>query len=511
MFNSENNKRIARNTLLLYFRMLLTMVVSLYTVRVVLNTLGIVDYGIFNVVAGIVTTFSFLSVTLATATQRFFSFELGRNNYEQLKKTFSMTMTIYIMVAIIILVLAETLGLWFLNTKMSIPAERMEAANWIYQFSILSFMMTMFTIPYDAAIIAHERMDVYAYVSMIEVSLKLLIVYLLMIVSMDKLKLYAILILGVTTIITLIYRTYCQKKFDECHYSFYWDSNLFKTIAGYSGWNLFGSLAGVFNDQGINILLNIFFNPVINAARGIAFQISNSINLFVSNFSTAVNPQIIKYYAQNENQKMQTLVFQSSKFSYFLLFIITMPVLLETNLILSLWLKAVPEYVVLFTRLVIITTLIDSLSGPLITSALATGKIKYYQIIIGGFKLFNLPICFFFLSIGYPPQTTMYVAIAMSFSSLFIRLLMLKRMILFDVMKYMYKVLLRIVLTSIIAYSIPLYLQLVLNKTLTDLIFITIVSFLFSFVAIYFIGLSKEDRNFLNNLLSTKLMRRKNS
>jgi O-antigen/teichoic acid export membrane protein len=397
MFNSENNKRIARNTLLLYFRMLLTMVVSLYTVRVVLNTLGIVDYGIFNVVAGIVTTFSFLSVTLATATQRFFSFELGRNNYEQLKKTFSMTMTIYIMVAIIILVLAETLGLWFLNTKMSIPAERMEAANWIYQFSILSFMMTMFTIPYDAAIIAHERMDVYAYVSMIEVSLKLLIVYLLMIVSMDKLKLYAILILGVTTIITLIYRTYCQKKFDECHYSFYWDSNLFKTIAGYSGWNLFGSLAGVFNDQGINILLNIFFNPVINAARGIAFQISNSINLFVSNFSTAVNPQIIKYYAQNENQKMQTLVFQSSKFSYFLLFIITMPVLLETNLILSLWLKAVPEYVVLFTRLVIITTLIDSLSGPLITSALATGKIKYYQIIIGGFKLFNLPICFFFL------------------------------------------------------------------------------------------------------------------
>lgn len=510
MPNSENNKRIAKNTLLLYFRMLLTMAVSLYTVRVVLNTLGVVDYGIFNVVAGIVTTFSFLSITLATATQRFFSFELGRNNYEQLKKTFSMTMTIYIMVAIIILVSAETLGLWFLNTKMTIPSERMETANWIYQFSILSFMMTMFTIPYDAAIIAHERMNVYAYVSMIEVSLKLVIVYLLMIVSMDKLKLYSILIFGVTTIITLIYRTYCQKKFDECHYSFYWDTNLFKEIAGYSGWNLFGSLAGVFSDQGINILLNIFFNPLINAARGIAFQISNSINLFVTNFSTAVNPQIIKYYAQNESQKMQTLVFQSSKFSYFLLFIITMPVLLETNLILSLWLKVVPEYVVLFTRLVIITTLIDSISGPLITSALATGKIKYYQITIGGFKLFNLPICFFFLSIGYPPQTTMYVAIVIAFSSLFIRLLMLKSMIHFDVLKYMYQVLLRIVLSSIVAYIIPLYLQFTFDTTLISVLFIVLVSFLFSLATIYFVGLSKEDRNFLKNILSSKLLHRKN-
>ncbi|WP_146194637.1 lipopolysaccharide biosynthesis protein [Flavobacterium crocinum] len=487
------------------------MTVSLYTVRVVLNTLGVIDYGIFNVVAGIVTTFSFLSVTLATATQRFFSFELGRQNYEQLKKTFSMTMTIYIMVAIIILLLAETLGLWFLNTKMTIPSGRIDTANWIYQFSILSFMMTMFTIPYDAVIIAYERMNVYAYVSMIEVSLKLLIVYLLLIVPMDKLKLYAILIFGVTTIITLIYRTYCQKKFDECHYSFFWDKKLFKEIAGYSGWNLFGSLAGVFNDQGINMLLNVFFNPVINAARGIAFQISNTINLFVSNFSTAVNPQIIKYYAQNEREKMQILVFQSSKFSYFLLFVLTMPVLLETDLILSLWLKVIPEYVVLFTRLVIIMVLIDSLSGPLITSALATGEIKYYQIIIGGFKLLNLPICFFLLSIGYPPQTTMYVAIVMSFFSLFIRLSLLKKMLYFDVMKYVCDVLLRILLSSLLAYSLALYLQFVLDRTIINLISIVFVSSIFSLVIIYFTGLSKRDRGFLNTIVASKLLKRSKS
>jgi O-antigen/teichoic acid export membrane protein len=282
--STENNKRIAKNTLMLYFRMLLIMGVSLYTVRIVLNTLGVEDYGIYNVVGGIVVMFSFLSNTMASASQRFFAFELGRKDYDQLKKTFSMTVTIYLIIAVIILILAETLGLWFLNTQLSIPVERMETANWVYQFTIFSFMMTMLTVPYNAAIVAHERMNVYAYVSIVEAFLKLLIVYILVLFSYDKLKLYAILMFGVTTFITLIYRTYCKRQFQECSYNFYWEKPLFKELIGYSGWNLFGAIAGILNNQGINILLNIFFGPIVNAARAIAYQVNTAVNQFVTNF-----------------------------------------------------------------------------------------------------------------------------------------------------------------------------------------------------------------------------------
>jgi O-antigen/teichoic acid export membrane protein len=317
----NNNKRIARNTLLLYFRMLLTMAVSFYTVRVVLDTLGVRDYGIYNVVGGVVTMFSFLSATMASASQRFFAFEIGRKNFEQLKKTFGITMTIYFIIGLVILILAETVGLWFLNTRMTIPLERLEAARWVYQFSILSFMVTMFSIPYNAAIVAHERMNAYAYVSIMEVLLKLGAVYMLVAFSFDKLKLYSILIFVVISITSMTYRIYCRKNFEECRVSFYWEKGLFKEIVTYSGWNLFGALASIFNNQGINIMLNLFFGPVVNAAQAIAYQINTAINQFVQNFLMAARPQITKYYANGELEQMLKLVFQSSKISFFLLFI----------------------------------------------------------------------------------------------------------------------------------------------------------------------------------------------
>jgi O-antigen/teichoic acid export membrane protein len=499
MPNTENNKRIAKNTLLLYFRMMLTMIVSLYTVRVVLGTLGIVDYGLYNVVGGVVYMFSFLSGTMAAATQRFFAYELGRKNYDQLKKTFNMTITIYVIIAVVILILAETVGLWFLNTQMTIPANRMEAARWIYQFSILTFMMTMFTIPYNAAIIAHERMNIYAYISIIEVSLKLVIVYFLVIFSFDKLKLYAVLIFGVTTIITFIYRAYCKRKFIECRFTFYWNTPLFIEIVNYSGWNLFGALAYVFNNQGVNILLNIFFGPVVNAARAISFQINNAINQFVQNFMTATRPQIIKYYAAGEKQQMLNLVFQSSKLSFLLLFILSMPILIETNFILSIWIKTVPEYVVLFTRLIIISALIDSLSYPLMTAAQATGKIKKYQTYVGGVMIINLPVSYFFLKLGSPPQTIFYLAIITSIICLLLRLGFLKNMVKLPVMQFISNVIIPLSLSTVVAYILPYFLLKILDEGIMRFLITGITGLITSAISIYTIALTKNEKTYIEN------------
>lgn len=496
-----NNKLIAKNTLLLYIRMFLIMGVSLYTVRVVLKVLGEVDYGIYNVVGGIVIMLSFLSNTMASASQRFFAFELGQGNYEQLKKTFKMTMTIYVMIAIVILVLAETIGLWFLNTQMTIPPNRIDAANWIYQFSIFSFMMTMFTIPYNAAIIAHERMNVYAWVSIIEVLLKLAIVYLLVKFTFDKLKLYAVLMFSVTTLVTFIYREYCKRKFDECRFSFYWEKGLFKEIMSYSGWNLFGALASVSNNQGINIILNVFFNPLVNAAQAVAHQVNSAINLFVQNFMTATRPQIIKYYAIGENEQMLKLVFLSSKFSFILLFIITLPILLETNFILELWLKVVPEYVVLFVRLVIIIALIDSLSYSLMTAAQATDNIKKYQLIVGGVKLLSLPVSYVFLKLGYLPQSVFYVGIIFSIACLFLRLIILKEMIQFPIGNYFVNVIVRVFLISFISYIIPLLGVYRINDNFYRFIFVVISGVISVVLLTYLVGLSRMEKNKVKSFL----------
>lgn len=484
--------------------MLLIMGVSLYTVRIVLDTLGAVDYGLYNVVGGIVVMFSFLSNTMASASQRFFAYELGRKNYDQLKKTFSMTMTIYGIIAVIVLILAETVGLWFLNTQMTIPVERMKAANWVYQFTILSFMMTMITVPYYATIIAHERMNVYAYVSIVEVVLKLVIVYLLILFSYDKLKLYAILMFAVTFTVTFIYRTYCKKKFKECIYHYYWDKNLFKELIGYSGWNLFGSLAGLFNNQGINILLNIFFGPVVNAARAIAYQISNAINQFVSNFMTATRPQITKYYASGEKENMLTLVFQSSKYSYLLLFVLSMPALLETKFILTLWLKEIPDYVIIFTRLIIITSLVDSLSFPLMTAAQATGKIKLYQATVGGMMLLNLPVSYLFLKMNYPPQTVMYIAIINSLICLFLRLILLRKMVGLSILQFSKQILLSIAGVSTIAYIIPFLLLLQINESIYRFLLIGFIGLVSSLISILIIGLTVVERKYVLSFIKKK-------
>ena len=491
----HNNNKIAKNTILLYFRMILTMGVSLYTVRVVFNILGVVDYGIYNVVGGIVTMFSFLSGSMATASLRFFAFELGRKNYDQLKKTFSMTMTIYVLIGIVILILAETVGLWFLNNKMTIPVERMEAANWIYQFAILSFMFTMFGIPYNAAIIAHERMNVYAYVSIIEIILKLAIVYVLVIFPLDKLKLYAVLTFLVTVVTTSIYQIYSRIEFHECKFQFYWNKSLFKEIITYSGWNLFGMIAGMFNDQGISILLNIFFGSVINASRSITYQINNSISQFARNFMVASQPQIIRYYAENNYSEMHELIFRSSKISYLLLLIVSLPIFVEIEYIIRIWLSEIPQYVILFTRLAILNMLIESLSYPLITAAQATGKIKLYQATIGTIIMFNLPICYIFLKLKYQPEVVFVLTIIISILCLLLRLLFLNKMINMSIFDFLKHVLKQVVIITFLSIIVPIFIYKSFNMCFLRLLLNCIFSTIFALNAIYHVGFSNNEKN----------------
>ena len=501
----SNNKRIAKNTAMLYIRMLLTMAVSLYTSRIILNTLGVEDFGIYNVVGGFVTMFGFLNSAMASATQRFLSFEIGRKDLKQLHNVFSMSVNIHLLIAFIILILAETIGLWFLNTQLTIPPERLIAAKWVYQFSILALIVNMLSVPYNAAIIAHERMNIFAWVSIIEVSLKLLIVFMLQWFGFDKLKFYAILVFTVALFIRMIYGIYCSRNFEESRFRIYWDRQLFKTLASYAGWNLWGNIASVVMGQGINVLLNIFFGPVVNAARGIAFQVRAAMNSFMQSFQMAMNPQIIKSYASGDRKYMHQLVFQGAKYSFFLLFMLSLPVLLETEYILKLWLKTVPEHTTVFTRLVLINILIDSISGPLMTAAQASGKIKLYQGVVGGLLIFNLPVSYLFLKLDFPPEITLYVSIGISIIALFSRLKIISPLVNLNILDYLKEVVFKIIPVILTAFIIPFILIINLNEGFIRLIVSGFSSLIFVGISIYFIGLKKTEQQFLKSKLKQVL------
>jgi len=506
-----DNQRIAKNTLMLYFRMFLMMGVSLYTSRIILNTLGVEDFGIYNVVGGVVTMFSFLNSAMASATQRFLSFEIGKKNYAQLKRVFSMSINIHVIIALVIFILAETIGLWFLNAKLNIPAERMVAANWVYQFSILSFIIKVISVPYNAIIIARERMNIYAYVSILEVVLKLVIVFMLQWFGYDKLKFYAVLIFLVSLIIRLIFGFYCSRNFKESKYFFFWDKSLYKILMSYAGWNLWGTLASVMFTQGINILLNIFFGPAINAARGIAYRIRGAVNDFVSNFQIAMEPQIIKSFARGDKTYMHQLIFKGAKYSFFLLFILSLPIILETQIILKIWLKMVPDYTVIFTRLVLINVLIDCMSGPLITAAQASGKIKVYQSVVGGLLILILPISYIFLKLGYSPQVTLYVSISISILALFCRLWIIRPLVDLSIIKFTKLVLFPISMVVVIAVIPPLITKYFIDSGILEFFMVSIISVLSVMVTIYFIGLKNEERLFMKNKVMKYLAKRKSS
>ena len=502
MNSHKNNKRIARNTMMLYLRMILTLLVSLYTSRIVLNTLGIEDYGIYSLVGGAVTMFGFLSGAMSSATQRFLTYDIGQENNVQLRKTFNAAQIIHIGIAILILILAETIGLWFVSNKLNIPELRLEAALWVYHCSVLSFMVTVIQAPYSALIIAHEKMSVFAYLSIVDVLLKLFVVLLLSSISFDKLELYALLIFGVSVTVAAFYRIYSSIHFEETKFLIVNEKALYKRLASYSIWNLFGAVSLVAKTQGVSIMLNIFFGVIVNSALGVANQVSGAVYSFVSNFQVASNPQIIKSYAKDDKEYMNNLVIRTSKFSFILLFILTLPVIMETEYILQLWLKLVPEYTVIFTKLILIEALIQSISGSLMAAVSATGNIRLYQLVVGGFSLLILPISYLFLTMGYPPKSTFIVSIITAVSAFIFRLIFIKKQIPeFSIRQFIQEVLVRNIPVVMLSLSISLTLLSNMQPGLTRLSLVVLTSFGISIITFYYIGLKNNEKLFVKNTL----------
>lgn len=491
---SSNTTRIAKNTLLLYFRQILIMLVSLYTVRVVLNVLGAEDYGIYNVVAGVVTMFGFLSGAMATASQRYFAFDLGKEDYEHLETTFSVTFQIYILLAAIIVVLAETIGLWFVMNKLVIPPERMAAAIWIYQAAVFSFLLTLIATPYMASIIAHENMNIYAYVSIVEAVLKLGIVFLLQVLDYDKLILYALLLTLVSFVNTGLYIIYCKKNYNECKLRYVKDKALFKELVSYSGWNLFGASIGVIKNQIINILLNIYFGVVVNAARAISHQVNAAVTSLSQNFCTALRPPIVKTYAAGDKDETMKLVFRGCKFTYFLMYVFALPLILEMETVLNLWLETPPGHAVIFTSLALVDAVIDSISYPLMALAQATGKIRFYQSVVGGILMLNFPISWIALKLGAPAYSVMIVAIVVTFTAAVVRLFIIRRLAQFSIKQFLTKSALPCILVSVLSAILPLVIVLNLEENFLRLCITTCVSVISMLLCVVMVGMSKVER-----------------
>ena len=505
--HSENTKRIAKNTLMLYGRMLFSMVVSLYTSRVVLNTLGVEDYGIYGVVGGFVAMFSIISGSLSSAVSRFLTFELGRGDKKKLGLTFSTALLIHILLAIVVVLLMETIGVWFLNNKMTIPAERLYAANWVFQGSIVSFILSLLSVPYNASIVAHERMSAFAYIGILDVVLRLFVVLFVAYseCQLDSLIMYAWLLVAVSVVMQSIYWNYCFRNFEECHSKLVFDKSCWKEMSSFAGWNFVGCTAGLMKDQGVNVLLNLFIGPTINAARGISTSVISAVSGFAGNFMTALNPQITKSYAAGDIKYCHSLVERGSRFAFFILFIIELPIFLEIEYVLTLWLKQYPDHTVNFVRLVFILALVDILSYTLINLQSATGKIRNYQLAVGGLLLMNFPLSYLCLYLNYSPESTYVVAIFVSIGCLLLRLAFLRKMATLSMSSFMTNVCARVLLVALLASIIPAIIHYNMPIGWPRLLVVGGVSILSSMIVIYYIGCSKEERQFfISKLLVLK-------
>ncbi|WP_219906240.1 hypothetical protein [Photobacterium phosphoreum] len=474
----------------------MTLVVTLYTSRVVLNALGIEDFGIYNIVAGIVTMMAFLSGAMSSATQRFLSFELGKNNLIQLHNVFKMSINIHFMIVIIVVFIAETIGVWFVNHHLVIPLDRLDAANWVFQCALLSFCCSVMAVPYNAAIIAYEKMSAFAYISIIDVLLKLSMVFLLQLNWGDRLETYGLLMALVSFLNLGCYYSYSRYHFAITRFQLFWNTSLFKTLFSYTGWNLFGNLAAVTANQGVNILLNLFFGATVNAARAIAFQVNSAVIGFVASLQMSINPQIIKSYATDDKEYMLKLVFSGAKYSFFLLYLIAVPLLLQTNVILTIWLGDVPNYTADFCRLVIIDSLIMSLSGTIMTAFQATGKIKKYQIVVGLILMCNLPLSYIFLSFGYDARIPMVISILVSLVALLFRVFLLSQI--FDkVVQYFLTLIYRVVVffcgALFLSYIIPIQ----SNNKLLEFTLFCIAYWCIALFFIFVVGLERQERMYL--------------
>lgn len=502
----SNNRRIAKNTVYLYIRMLITMVVTLYTSRVVLQTLGVEDFGVYNIIGGVVVLFAFLNSSMSNATQRFVSYGIGRGDQDWLKKVFSTSMNCHLIISLILLILSETVGLWFVNTQLNIPEGRMEAALWVYQFSILSFVLGILRVPYNATIISYERMSFYAYVSIIEVFLKLGIVYLLVISPLDKLVTYSALVALVSFVCLVIYYGYCKKHFEICDYIPYWNKGMFKELMGFTGWSMLSGGTNLVTQQGSNILINIYRGVTVNAAVGIASQVSSTIYGFISNFQLAFQPQIVKLYAANERDEQATLMLRTSALSYFLLLIICVPFFINTEYVINLWLGTVPEYSVAFCQWMLAVYLIDSTQGPLFMAIYATGDIKNYTIWLSALFILMLPLSWIALCLGASPVWVFIIRTAIILTQAIIRLFYIKNFLQFPSIRFVKSVLFKIIPATILSFGLSFALKSFFDEGLVPFLITTLLSIIITVGAIYLIGLSKDERQYAVSIIRSRLL-----
>lgn len=495
MSGQLQTKKIAKNTILLYFRMLLGVVVSLYTSRIVLQVLGIDDFGIYNIVGGVIVMFSFINTFLTNACQRFLSYSLAKNSIEETKKIFSTSLFIHFIVLLLFASVCETFGLYFVKEKLVIPHERLSAALFVFQIMVIESCISIFKVPYNAAIIAEEKMDFYAYTSIAENLLRLVLIYLLLIVPFDKLELYASLHLFVSALMLLWYKIYAEHKFNYCTSSLKYDKIYLKSMVSFSGWNLFGSIADIGYKQGTNIILNLFYGVALNAAMGIATTVRSTVFSFINNIHVAANPQIVKSYAVNELSYYNNLLCKISKYSYFLMLFLAIPIIINIQFILELWLGDVPAYSASLIVLGLIFCLIDCLHGPLWTSMQATGTIKKYQLITSLVLLLNLPLSYWALRLGYSPNSIMVVQIIVSAATLIVRLLFSCNYAQVNLLEYVKQVIIPVITVSIIAVPVPMFIGMHYDASWNKLIVTGIVSVFSVIISVFFAGMSKAEKD----------------
>lgn len=495
---SANNKRIAKNTLMLYIRMLFLMVISLYTSRVILKALGVEDYGIYNVVGGFVSMFSMISTSLAGAISRYLTFSLAKDSHKRLREVFSTSILIQLALCVILLILAESIGVWFINTKMVIPTERLVAANWVFQISVLTTMINLISVPYNSLLIAHERMSAFAYIGIYEGLVKLLIAFAIIYSPIDSLIFYALLMFILSASVRLLYGYYCNKHFPESKFKFIFDKSLLKGMFGFAGWNFIGTTSGVLRSQGINILINVFCGPAVNAARGIAMQVNTAVSSFSSNFTTAVRPQITKSFAVGDKSTYENLVMKSSKFTFYILMILCIPLITDADFIINKWLVEVPEYTIEFVCVILLLTMVDSYSTSLVVLLLATGKIKKYQILVGSIQLLNFPLAYILLKLGFNPVATVASVIFISIICMVTRLCLLKGMVQFPTTQFYVRVVLRTIVIFGMCFAVIIPTKQLIKMEgwvgfAVNVVMIETVCIAF----IYLFGLTKSERDFV--------------
>lgn len=498
----NDNKRIAKNTLFMYLRMFITVCVSLYTSRIVLRTLGVEDYGLYNVIGGVIAMFGFINGAMVNTTSRFITFYLGKKDIHRLTDIFNMSFFIHAIIALVVVLLGETVGLWFLQHEMTIPETRMFAAQWLFQLSVANTALAILTVPFNAAIVAHEKMSAFAYISILDAVLKLGVVFLLVIAPFDRLIFYGTLLFMIQAMDMAIYYVYCKRRFIETKFRVFWDCGIFKEMMGLAGWSALGNFSFLFYNEGINIMLNMFCGPAVNAARGIAVQIDNVIRQFANNVQTAINPQIIKSYATDDKRRMFTLMFASSRYCFFLLYLVSLPLMLEADCVLRIWLSEYPEHTVNFIRITLLSVLLETLSSPMFTANLASGKVKVYQIVISLISYSFMPITYLILKHTLVPETAFLCVFVEGIACMLARAFIIKYQVGMSVRLYIRSVLSPITVVAALAFVLPALTHCAMSSGLLRLLAVCGVSVTTIPIIVYLCGITRGEKAFVLNKIN---------